>query len=308
MISEHVSSFGGLPSFLYGPDDEETPADPSSVAWRLDVESDDEDFGALLDAFLDEIPGDQVRAVVIGPWGRAYRDPIPAGLLAAAAPRLPNLRALFLGDLVSEESEISWIQQTDLTELLTAYPELEELRIRGGTGLALGPLRHDALRRLTIETGGLSGGVVRSVGASDLPALRSLTLWLGEENYGGDASTDDLRELLSGVRLGSLRHLGLCNAQIADQVAAAVATAPIVPRLETLDLSLGALTDRGADALLAGRSLTHLRRLDLHHHFLSPGARERLTAALPGVEIDLSDPQEPSQYGDRVRRFIAVGE
>ena len=40
-------------------------------------------------------------------------------------------------------------------------------------------------------------------------------------------------------------------------------------RLKTLDLSMGVLSDVGAEALLAGQPLTHLRRLDLHHHFLS---------------------------------------
>lgn len=67
-------------------------------------------------------------------------------------------------------------------------------------------------------------------------------------------------------------------------------------------------TDAGAEALLAGQSLTHLRRLDLHHHFLSESARERIVAALPGVEVDLSDAQEAHMYDGDEYRFTAVGE
>ncbi|MEV5826177.1 hypothetical protein AB0L25_11425 [Spirillospora sp. NPDC052242] len=69
-----------------------------------------------------------------------------------------------------------------------------------------------------------------------------------------------------------------------------------VARLESLSLAMGTLTDRGAEALLSGRPLTHLRRLDLRHHFLSEGMAERVRAALPGVDVDLGDRQEPKDH------------
>jgi hypothetical protein len=47
-----------------------------------------------------------------------------------------------------------------------------------------------------------------------------------------------------------------------------------------------------------------LRRLDLSHHYLSAQTMERLAAALPGVDVDLSDPKEADEYG----RFVAVSE
>lgn len=90
----------------------------------------------------------------------------------------------------------------------------------------------------------------------------------------------------------------------------ALADAPVVDRLESLDLSLGTLGDEGMAALLAGRPLTHLRKLDLHHHFLSNEMIARLRAALPGVDIDLSDVQKadsPSTWNPS-GRYIAVSE
>nr|BFE77741.1 hypothetical protein GCM10020093_003420 [Planobispora longispora] len=155
------------------------------------------------------------------------------------------------------------------------------------------------------ESGGLPAEVVRAVGASEFPALEDLDLWLGVEEYGGDATVADLGPILSGERLPALRCLGLQDSEIQDEIAAAVATAPVVARLETLALAMGTLTDAGAEALLTGQPLTHLRRLDLSHHFLSEEMAERLRAALPGVEVDLSDRQEADEDD---WRYVAISE
>jgi hypothetical protein len=148
--------------------------------------------------------------------------------------------------------------------------------------------------------------VVRAVGDCDLPALTHLELWLGTDNYGGDATVEDLRPILAGTRFPRLTTLGLRDAEIADQVAAALASAPVVARLEVLDLSLGLLSDTGASALLAGQPLTHLRHLDLHHHFISQPVQDRLAAEVreAGVKLSLFDAGDPD--GDD--RYIAVAE
>jgi len=176
--------------------------------------------------------------------------------------------------------------------------------VRGTEELDLDPVRHTSLRELAFESGGLPAGIVRLVTECDLPALEHLELWLGVSFYGGDTEPADLAPILAGTRYPVLRHLGLRNAEIADQVAAALAGAPVVARLEALDLSLGILGDDGAEALLAGQPLTHLRRLDLHHHFLSDAMMARLRADLPGVDVDLSERlrEEPDQ------RYTAVSE
>ncbi|WP_431908662.1 STM4015 family protein [Micromonospora carbonacea] len=310
MFSSHLSSFAGLPVLPFTPG-MKLPDDPSAVAWRLEVEdfeAEPEEFAALVTGLRDEVPADAVRALVIGEWGSAYERALPVELLVESARHWPALRAVFLADLVSEQCEISWLTHGDITGLLTACPSLEVLWVRGATELHLTPVRHTGLRELAFQTGGLPGAVVRAVGGCDLPALERLELWLGRSDYGGDTTTDDLAEILAGTRLPALRHLAVSNAEDADRVAAAVAAAPVLDRLEVLDLSKGVLTDAGVEALLAGRPLTHLRRLDLHHHFLSEEAAARVVAALPGVEVDLSEPQKADVYNGREYRFTAVGE
>ncbi|MFF3865853.1 STM4015 family protein [Micromonospora sp. NPDC001898] len=310
MIRSHLSSFTGLPVLPFTPG-MVLPEDPSAVAWRLEVEdfeADPEEFAALVTALRAEVPADAVRALVIGEWGSAYEEAPPIDLLVDAAQQWTSLRAIFLADLVSEQCEISWLRHGDITPLLAAYPSLEVLWVRGANELRLDPVRHTGLRELVFQTGGLPGSVTRAVGGCDLPALERLELWLGRQDYGGDTTVDDLAEVLAGTRLPALRHLAVSNDAFADLTARAVAAAPVVRQLEVLDLSKGVFTDAGAEALLAGQPLTHLRRLDLHHHFLSESTRERIAAALPGVEVDLSDPQTVETYNGREYRFTAVGE
>ncbi|GLW05188.1 hypothetical protein Misp01_03180 [Microtetraspora sp. NBRC 13810] len=304
-------TYAGLPvTHLPDSGEEEPLPDPGSVAWRLTAsewdDTADSTMAECFDRFLGLVDTAKVTALVIGGWEDSYETPSDTlvSRLAESAGRLPELRSLFFGAISSEEAEISWIQQSDITPLLTAFPRLERLEVRGGSGLRLNPVRHDALRILRVETGGLPGEVVRAIGACDLPALEHLELWLGVENYGGDTTTPDLGPILTGERLPSLRHLGLQDSEIQDDVAAAVAAAPIVARLESLNLSMGVLTDTGAEALLSGQPLTHLRRLDLHHHFLTDAMMKRVTAALPGVEVVLSDRQRT----DRDWRYVAVSE
>ncbi|GAA5010331.1 hypothetical protein GCM10025734_54070 [Kitasatospora paranensis] len=147
--------------------------------------------------------------------------------------------------------------------------------------------------------------MVRALGESDLPALTDLDVWLGVDEYGGDHTLDDLAPLLTGARLPALRRLGLQNSEYQDDIAAAVARAPVVARLEHLALGMGVLTDEGAAALLEGQPLTHLASLDLHHHYLSDGMQQRLTEALPGVDVDLSEADDPEDEEDR---YVAVSE
>lgn len=192
-------------------------------------------------------------------------------------------------------------------------PRLEELVARGAYSTYgevpppyLRPLRHEHLRTLRFESGGLSGTVAQAIGACELPALERLELWLGTEWYGADTTLEDLAPLLDGSRLPALRHLGLENSDLSDQLAAALVSAPVVAQLSTLSLALGTLGDQGAAALLVGQPLTHLAALDLHHHYLSEEMRQRLedTVGAAGTALDLSQ----TQNLDDDRPYVANGE
>jgi hypothetical protein len=226
--------------------------------------------------------------------------------LVTARDRLPALRALFLGEILQEEAEISWIHQTDVSPLFTAYPALEHFAVRGSEGLSLGALRLERLKTLIVQSGGLPAGVVQEVAAAELPALEHLELWLGTDEYGADYSMSDLAPILAGDRFPKLTYLGLRDSHWADEIAAAVATAPVLERIRLLDLSLGTLTDTGAEALLASPAAARLERLDLHHHFCSKAMVTRLQGL--GIPVDVSERQEPEQYGDDTWRYVAVGE
>nr|WP_236715022.1 STM4015 family protein [Nonomuraea pusilla] len=295
------TAFAGLP-VLYA---EQAPQGPGPVAWLLNDETDLRDsassaLSAELDDLLAKVGPSGVRAIAVQGYGARNAPEV----LAARAADLPELRAVFLGAVPAEFWEISWIRHGDITPLLEAYPKLERLDVRGSEGLRLRPVTHEHLRVLRFETGGLPGEVVRGVAASSFPGLRHLELWLGVDEYGGDYTVADLGPILSGERLPALRRLGLCDSPLQDDLAAAVAGAPVVPRLEELSLSMGVLTDTGAEALLSGQPLTHLRRLDLHHHFLTPGMADRVRLALPGVDVDLSE----AQHEDADWAYVAVSE
>ncbi|WP_225823443.1 STM4015 family protein [Streptomyces naphthomycinicus] len=316
-LGDNPHVFHGLPVYTFpGPDRQRDLPEPDAFAWRIatDVYEPDEQWEAAFARFLDAVDTTRVRALIVGAWQEAY-DTDPSTVLEAllaARDRLPALRAIFLGDMESEECEISWINQTDVTPLLAGFPDLAEFGVRGGSGLKFPALRHTGLRRLTMETGGLPVEVVRGVGASDLPALEHLDLWLGTPDYGGDSEAADLEPILSGSRLPSLRHLALRNSEMQDAVAAAVASAPVVARLETLDLSMGVLTDDGAAALLGGQPLTHLKGLDLHYHYITDPLLDRIRQILEpagvALNLDRDDADEDRDDDGTVWRYVSVGE
>ncbi|MFD6290231.1 STM4015 family protein [Streptomyces sp. NPDC060205] len=320
-IGDHFQEFHGLPAFTFPGVDEPKPdasslPSPESVAWRIAVNSydSDEQWEEAFGRFVAAVDTERVRAIVVGAWSDVYDsapDEVVEALVAARA-QLPSLRALFVGDIVMEEAEISWITQGDMGPLLEAFPGLEEFGVRGGNGLVFPGTRHERLRKLTVESGGLPVEVVRGIAASDLPALVELDLWLGTSEYGGDCDIADLEPFFAGTRLPALKRLALHNSEIQDAICSALASAPVVARLEELDVSMGVLTDDGATALLTGQPLTHLKKLDLHHNYLSSALSARLLETLEPagvlVDTDKEDAEDDEDDDGEVWRFVAVGE
>src|SRR5262249_41421926 len=119
--------------------------------YRKDIE-----FADKLAAFLADPAVGALQALVIGCWSYEGGDSSSVvEALVAARDKLPNLKALFLGDTISEDQEISWIVQSDITALFDAYPGLEHFRARGGQGLGLGKLKHKHLKSLAFEASNL---------------------------------------------------------------------------------------------------------------------------------------------------------
>lgn len=314
-----LSAFHGLPVLHFGfaeaAEVPELPADPAAHAWRVGIEDWDHPNGHdIFELFLATVDTKSIRALTLGSWiedvpGETVEQSVEE--LIAAADRFPLLEALFVGDLGSEQCEVSWIEPPDFGPVLAAFPQLKAFGIRGGTGLAIEPFEHANLTELTIQSGGLPPRAIRSLGRCALPALTGLDLYLGTDAYDGGSVPGDMEAILAGTAFPGLRHLGVRNAEDADAFAAALAMAPVVAQLAELDLSLGDLGDQGVAALLAGQPLTHLARLDLHHHFVSEAMEQRLRDALPGVEVDLGErltARQPWRGEGEPRRFIAVTE
>jgi hypothetical protein len=311
-IAQHLTTFAGLPVQQYEPAAKKRARKPCVYRVALEYEG-DTTFPELLDHFLSEHGGKELTALVVGAWSRDdmlgdATDLVEA--LVANRGRMPDLRALFFGDITYDECEISWLNPGDLSPLLPAFPKLEEFRIRGVGRLTFGRLKQSKLRSFAIESGGLPPELLQEVWGAELPNLEHLELWLGSPNYGGISDTAPLEPLLSGKHFRKLKYLGLRNSEIADAVASAAAEAPILARLSELDLSLGNLGDAGAEALLKSSAIRKLKTLNLHHHFISAPFVNELKK-LP-LEVDVSDAKEPHFYthGDSTHayRFIVASE
>lgn len=310
-VWEHIEEFAGKPVREVERDGGFGPH-PEQFAHAVRLEWDDFDKGTVLADVLAKLVDDpgaaRVEALVLGAW--CYESTRTSAeiveLLASARDKLPALRALFLGDIIAEEQEISWIQQGDVSPLLLAFPNLEVLRVRGSQGLRIGAIRHAKLRELAFESGGLPAEIIERAVHADCPELRHLELWLGSDAYGYNGSTEMLAPLLAGERFPKLKYLGLKNSEQQDEIARLVAASPLVARLDVLDLGLGTLGDEGARGLLACPHLGKLKKLIIARHYVS----EPMVAALRGAvaDLDAADPQKPDKYDGESHRYCAVSE
>jgi hypothetical protein len=153
-----------------------------------------------------------------------------------------------------------------------------------------------------IECGGLAQENVRAIAAANLSELRELEVWFGREDYGGYADVlPDLAPILAGERLPKLERLGLRNAEFTDELCVVLADAPILPRLQRLDLSLGTMSDVGVSHLLARRDrFAHLQSLDVDQNFITD------VTALDAIGTKIENSFQRTPYDGE--RYCAVGE
>lgn len=266
---------------------------------KLTVSYDDYEEGVRMEDLLKELAGKPesktLESLIIGDWGQAYENSPQEFMdtLVGLAPNFPALRKLYIGEMDSEECEVSWIVQTDLTPLLGAFPELTSFTVQGSNELSLEPLRHAKLEELVIVCGGLPKGVLASIAKAELPELRKLEVYLGVEDYGFDGSLEDVLPLMDKERFPKLVYLGLKDSEIQDEIAKAVVQAPILDQLEVLDLSEGTLSDEGAEALLASDKIKGLKHLDLHYHYMTDEMLIRWKRS--GLPVNVSDQQDSDE-------------
>jgi hypothetical protein len=307
-VNQNLIEFYGKPVYEYP---QKKQMDPARVAYRVQVEWDGQLWEEKFTEFLTLPEVEKTTALVVGSWIQEKyidepADPIVRALVAAHE-KLPNLEALFFGDITFEQFEISWIQNTDLSPILTTYPHLKVFRVRGAEGLSLGNLQLPQLQHLGVECGGLPQRVLNQVINSQLPELTHLELWLGTRDYGRHFNLLDLAPMLENGRFPKLSYLGLRDAEDTDDLIKLIVDAPILDQIDILDLSMGDMTDVGAEALIQCRRIRNLKKLDLHHHFCSDEMVRRMKT-LP-IPVDMSDQQEEGHYSSgEAYRYVAVSE
>ncbi|MEZ4237166.1 MAG: TIGR02996 domain-containing protein [Myxococcota bacterium] len=223
---------------------------------------------------------------------------------ATGRPFAPGLRVLRLGDCGDIDID-NGHHEIGAVPNLSAFERLERVTI-WGSGIDLdGPLQVPALRSLALQTCGLGADTWATIRDGALPALQRLELGFGSEDYGAEVGVGDLAALLDGSALASVTDLGLMNAEFTDDLVDALLASPLLARLEALDLSMGTMTDRGADALLGARDRwAHLQRLDVSDNFLGD---ERVAAleAVEGPEVSATGQKEDE---DPEWRYVSVAE
>lgn len=300
VVNNFSERFFGLPivDFEFGG----TPAGGAVVHRLMQDYEPEQTQRELLDDYLGKVDKQQLRALVIGAWGEASTGTPPQQFLDGLVKhQLPQLKALYVGDMPFESAEISWIIQGNYGPLLDAYPDLEALRIRG-SGIGLTAMKLPRLRELAIETGGLPSTLVEAIAASELPALKHFELWLGDDGYGFDGDLATYQNLLAKIHPERLEYLGLRNAQISDELAIHIAKQPWLATLPKLDLSMGTLGDAGAEALIRSPYIQGLGSLDVRHHYMSGSVVKRLQQLSLTLHID------EAEEADEGNRYVEVGE
>ncbi|XRQ06775.1 hypothetical protein ACN3XK_61280 [Actinomadura welshii] len=299
---------------------------PGSLAWWLPLVSWEEDGFRYVDDHLDsllrQVPGEAVTALVIGGTvdhlqaeddgeepvaargSRTFHAPArddPYGdeevlseavqALARRAADLPNLRALFVGEVDTGQQHHG--DDVDVTALLEAFPRLEELTACAFLALRVRAADHTGLRRLTLQ-GAMWEDEVITLASCALPALEHLELWSQEQmsDEQDPAEREAFGLLFGSETMPSLRHLGLREFTFIDELVEELAASPLLPRLRTLDLSHSTVTDKGARTLVSAEGFRGLTHLDVRRHYMSAETAEtvRRTFTAAGVSIDVGHP------------------
>lgn len=173
----------------------------------------------------------------------------------------------------------------------------------------LGTLDLPELQILVVETCGLTRAQLRSIiGDGPREKLESLEVWFGSSDYGAEATVDDIAPLLDAKHLPRVKHLGLMNAEIVEDVCRVLPHASILAQLRSLDLSMGTLSDSGIEPLLQNRdAFSHLVELNVDDNYLSEAAVESLREAF-GDAVVWSQSKEEDEYEGVIYRYVSQWE
>ena len=303
--------------------------------WRVDVEfrygfvrhvlvkvETDASGYVAVDAADDELAG-LVKRVLLSPACR-FVDSLQLGLartvgyendwgptLAAICESVqaPTLRTLRFDAYSYTECEISWVPYGDLAFAWPQLPSLELLHIRAGLGGNLGTLDLPNLRTFIRETGGLMRADLQAVLARPRPRLAHLELWTGTVQYGSEITLDDLQPIFDAHGLPALRHLGIVNSELSDNLVQALVASRVLGQLESLDLSRGIAAAAFTEQLVRNAPrFRHLAEIDLSRNLLRDDEIAAIRAVLDNVVIGEQRERDDDFEDDPADRYVEVGE
>lgn len=282
---------------------EEDNINVSKQTYYYDYEEYDNGKGpeTMIEEILAHEAFPELDELVIGDWGAWERScqPIIDGIIENKE-KFSHIQKVFIGNMDYEACEVSWILQGNYSKLWVAMPQLKELTIKGSNELVLGEICHEELEALTIICGGLPVSVIQSIQNAKLPKLKKLLLFIGVEEYGFDGDENTIKELLTQAQFPELTYLGITNSEIQDELTEVVLGSKFMEQITTLDLSNGTLTDKSGALLLEKiPQYPNIRKLDIHHNYLSVNMAKKLEA-LP-IEVDASEIEQSWEYNGRIR-------
>jgi hypothetical protein len=192
-------------------------------------------------------------------------------------------------------------------DAVSRFPSLEKLTVHANE-FSLGVLDLPKLRELSIETCGLTKKHLASFLGGKWAKLEKLELWFGSEDYGAKCKVKDLGPILDGSAIPKVKHLGLMNAEITDDLCKALPVSKILKRLETLDLSLGTMSTVGVKAILESRNaFSHLKSLNVNENFLKKKDLADLKTLGPTI-ISKSQKEDDDSIEGEIHRYVTIAE
>jgi uncharacterized protein (TIGR02996 family) len=290
--------------------------DPAEESEEDDLEPADYPMTKALQRALAHPAGRLVRTLNLGlppdvDGGISWTFDSLIPVIAKAGP-LPLLHTVDMSKRSEHMDQDSWRRIGDLRPLWKAAPRLRTLSMLGANGsdggkpIVLGAIDAPHLERFVFLSGGLDKSVSLDLGKATLPNLRHLELLFGRDHYGNNHDIKSLAGILSGTGLPKLEYLGLKNSEWEADLIEAIAKSAILPRLKTLDLSMG-IFYRDATAALVKHAakFTHLHALELGENYLLPEHCRQIKKAIACAST--SDQRELEDE-DESYRFTSMGE
>jgi hypothetical protein len=195
----------------------------------------------------------------------------------------PKLKYLGLRNAQITDEVASALQSAEAADM-------SQVKVEGSTFVLTGALkqmtRSEAKKKLEALGAKVSGSVSKNTGY----------LIAGEK---AGSKMEKAKSL--GVPVLSEADMLTLFGDTSDDVSAG--TGSILDRIQTLDLSMGTLSDKGAEALMNNAKILQLEKLDVHHHFMTDAWMEKLRGL--DIEVDVADQQEDE---DEDWRYPSVAE